>query len=43
MLSIPRIVFAASASACCAASRHDSPDTPTRSIVLMTAMAISFP
>src|ERR687891_79874 len=36
--SIPRIVFAASLSACCAASRHDSDETPTRSIVLMTAV-----
>src|SRR5438128_6590336 len=35
--SIPRSVFAASCNACCAASRHDSDDTPTRSMVLMTA------
>src|SRR5438067_4553547 len=35
--SIPRSVLAASCRACCAASRHDCDETPTRSIVLMTA------
>src|SRR5438132_809404 len=36
--STPRRVLVASASACAAASRQDSVDTPTRSIVLMTAI-----
>ncbi len=40
--SIPRIVLAASFSAWCAASLHDSEDTPTRSIVLMTAIPSPF-
>src|SRR3990170_4689087 len=35
--SIPRIVLDASASACSAASLQDSADTPTRSMVLITA------
>jgi hypothetical protein len=34
---IPRIVLEASSSACWAASLHDDDETPTRSIVLMTA------
>src|SRR6266571_2958784 len=39
MPSTPRSVLPASASACAAASRQDSVDTPTRSIVLMTAIS----
>src|SRR5687768_2024373 len=36
--SMPRSVLPASSSALFAASRHDEVDTPTRSIVLITAM-----
>ena len=36
--SMPRIVFEASVSASWAAARHESADTPTRSIVLITAI-----
>ncbi len=39
--STPRRVLEASSSAFWAASRHDSVDTPTRSIVLITAMVAS--
>ena len=42
MPSMPRSDLAASSRAWAAASRHDSVDTPTRSIVLITDIARSY-